>query len=157
MDKASELVKLLIEKGYTISFAESCTGGKVAAAIVDVADASKVLNASFVTYSNEAKMKYANVSKETLDRYGAVSEQTAEEMARGTAIANNADIAVGISGIAGPTGGTADKPVGTVCFGYYVTGKTTTETVHFPNRGRNVVRDMSVEHVLDKVIGELRK
>lgn len=157
MDKASELVKILIEKGYTISFAESCTGGKAAAAIVDVADASKVLNASFVTYSNEAKIKYANVSKETLEQYGAVSEQTAGEMARGTAIANHADVAVGISGIAGPTGGTADKPVGTVCFGYYVHEKTITETVHFPDQGRNAVRDMSVEHVLDKVIEELRK
>lgn len=157
MDKASELVRLLIEKGYTISFAESCTGGKAAAAIVDVADASKVLNASFVTYSNEAKMKYASVSKETLNQYGAVSEQTAGEMARGAAIANNADVAVGISGIAGPTGGTADKPVGTVCFGYYVNGEVITETEHFADNGRNAVRDMSVEHVMDKLICELKK
>lgn len=157
MTKSEELVSLLIDKGYTISFAESCTGGIAAASIVDVADASKVLNASFVTYANEAKIKYANVSGETLDKYGAVSEQTAGEMAEGTAKANNADVAVGISGIAGPTGGTEDKPVGTVCFGYYVAGKLFTETVHFGNLGRNNVRRKSVEHVTDVIINELKK
>lgn len=157
MTKSEELVSLLIDKGHTISFAESCTGGMAAASIVDVADASKVLNASFVTYANEAKIKYANVSGETLDKYGAVSEQTAGEMAEGTARANNADVAVGISGIAGPTGGTEDKPVGTVCFGYYVAGKLFTETVHFGDLGRNNVRRKSVEHVTDVIINELKK
>ena len=156
MDKREELVKLLIKKNYTISFAESCTGGKMAAAIVDVADASKVLNASFVTYANEAKVKYAKVHQKTLDRYGAVSEQTAGEMAEGTAIFNHADVAAGISGIAGPTGGTEEKPVGPVCFGYYIKGRVFTETVVFPNEGRNKVRDMSVEHVLDVLINELK-
>lgn len=151
-NKANELVKKLIEKGYTISFAESCTGGKAAAAIVDVADASKVLNASFVTYANEAKMKYANVSATTLEKYGAVSEQVAGEMANGTAKANNADVAVGISGIAGPTGGTKEKPVGTVCMGYYVAGNLTTETVLFPNEGRNQVRDMCVAYVMERLL-----
>lgn len=95
----------------------------MAARIVDVPDASKVLNASIVTYANEAKMKYANVSKDTLKQYGAVSENTAREMAEGVAKANNADVAAGISGIAGPTGGTEDKPVGMVCFGFYIDGK----------------------------------
>ena len=93
MSKSEELVKLLIDKGYTISFAESCTGGMAAASIVDVADASKVLNASFVTYSNDAKIKYANVNSITLEKHGAVSEQTAGEMAEGTAKANSADVA----------------------------------------------------------------
>lgn len=151
-NKTTELVKKLIEKGYTISFAESCTGGKAAAAIVDVADASKVLNASFVTYANEAKMKYANVSAATLEKYGAVSEQVAGEMAYGTAMANNADVAVGISGIAGPTGGTKEKPVGTVCMGYYVAGNLITETVLFPNEGRNQVRDMCVAYVMERLL-----
>jgi PncC family amidohydrolase len=152
MSKTAELVSLLIKKGYTISFAESCTGGKMAAAIVDIADASKVLNASFITYSNEAKMKYAAVSGDTLEKYGAVSEQTAEEMAAGTAAANNADVAVGITGIAGPTGGTKEKPVGTVCFGYYLKGRIVTETMHFSDKGRNIVRDMSVMHVTERLI-----
>lgn len=155
MDKAQKLVNLLIEKKYTISFAESCTGGKMAATIVDIADASKVLNASFVTYANEAKIKYAGVKAETLEKYGAVSEQVAGEMAEGTAKANDADVAVGISGIAGPGGGTKEKPVGTVCFGYYIEGEVVTETIHFPNEGRNKVRDMSVEHVLDFLLEKL--
>ncbi len=157
MKKRDVLVELLIEKKYTISFAESCTGGKMAAAIVDVADASRVFSAGFVTYSNEAKVKYAGVKQETLDKFGAVSEQTAGEMAEGTARQNYADVAVGMSGIAGPTGGTIDKPVGTVCFGYYICGTVFTETVVFPNIGRNSVRDMSVEHVLDVLINELNK
>lgn len=155
MTKAEQLVKLLIEKNYTVSFAESCTGGKMAARIVDVPDASKVLNASIVTYANEAKMKYANVSEETLKNYGAVSENTAREMAQGVAKANNAEIAAGISGIAGPTGGTKDKPVGTVCFGFYINGRVFSDTVDFGNIGRNNVREESVEHVLDVLIKEL--
>ena len=129
MNKAEQLVKLLIEKKYTVSFAESCTGGKMAARIVDVPDASKVLNASIVTYANEAKMKYANVSKDTLKQYGAVSENT--------------------------TGGTEDKPVGMVCFGFYIDGKVFSDTKHFGNIGRNNVRDESVEYVLDVLIKEL--
>lgn len=157
MSKQEELVKILIEKGFTISFAESCTGGKMAGTIVDVADASKVLNASFVTYSNEAKMKYVNVLEETLDKFGAVSEQTAKEMAEGAAKANSAEVGVGITGIAGPGGGTEEKPVGTVCFGYCINGNTLTETMHFGNPGRNVVRDKSIEHVLNVLINELKK
>ena len=155
MNKAEQLVKLLIEKKYTVSFAESCTGGNMAARIVDVPDASKVLNASIVTYANEAKMKYANVSKDTMKQYGAVSENTAREMAEGVAKANNADVAAGISGIAGPTGGTEDKPVGMVCFGFYIDGKVFSDTKHFGNIGRNNVRDESVEYVLDVLIKEL--
>lgn len=157
MSKQEVLVRILIEKGFTISFAESCTGGKMAGAVVDVPDASKVLNASFVTYSNEAKMKYVNVSNDTLDRYGAVSEQTAKEMAQGVAKVNNAQVGVGITGIAGPGGGTNEKPVGTVCFGYCIQGNTKTETLHFGALGRDVVREKSVEHVLDVLINELKK
>ena len=108
-----------------------------------------------VTYANEAKMKYANVSKDTLKQYGAVSENTAREMAEGVAKANNADVAAGISGIAGPTGGTEDKPVGMVCFGFYIDGKVFSDTKHFGNIGRNNVRDESVEYVLDVLIKEL--
>ena len=155
MSRQERLVEILIEKGFTISFAESCTGGKMAAAVVDVADASKGLNASFVTYSNEAKMKYLNVQSDTLENFGAVSEQTAKEMAEGIAKANNADIGVGITGIAGPGGGTDEKPVGTVCFGYCIQGRTLTETVHFGDLGRNIVRDRSVGHVLDTLINKL--
>lgn len=156
MKKTSELVDLLIKNNYTISFAESCTGGMMASSVVDVPDASKVLNASFITYSNEAKIKYVNVSEHTLDAYGAVSEQVAYEMAQGAAEANNADVAVGISGIAGPGGGTAEKPVGTVCFGYYIDGKIVTETVLFGGMDRQNVRMKSVEHVTEFLVDRLK-
>lgn len=155
MTKAEELVKLLIDKGYKLSFAESCTGGKLAAAIVDVADASKVFDVSFVTYANEAKMKYIGVQSETIEKYGVVSEQVAGEMAKGTAMETGADVAVGISGIAGPTGGTEEKPVGMVCFGYYVNQEVKTETLQFGNVGRNKVRELSVENAIGKLISFL--
>ena len=155
MDKAARLVQLLIKKKYTVSFAESCTGGKMAAAIVDVPAASKVLNASFITYSNEAKMKYVGVLSKTLYTHGAVSEETACEMAVGAASSTGANVSAGISGIAGPGGGTDEKPVGTVCFGFYIDGKKTTVTKHFGNIGRDNVRDESVNFVLDFLIDEL--
>lgn len=152
MKKAEQLVKKLIEKGYHISCAESCTGGKLTAAIVDVADASKVLNASIVTYSNEAKMHYLNVEASTLEKYGAVSEETAREMAMGIAKANHAEIGVGVTGTAGPGGGTKEKPVGTVCFGFSIKGDVTTIRKEFGDIGRNKVRDASVEFVIDTLL-----
>lgn len=106
------VVSLLLEKGLTISFAESCTAGMVASTLVNVNNSSKVFNESFVTYSNESKMNRLNVSKETLDTKGAVSRECAEEMAKGVRIATNADIGVSITGIAGDNGGTSQKPVG---------------------------------------------
>ncbi len=106
------IVRLLIEANKTISFAESCTGGMVASTIIDVNNSSKVFNESFVTYSNESKMNRLSVKKETLDNYGAVSEQCAIEMAKGVRATSKADIGVSITGIAGDFGGTEDKPVG---------------------------------------------
>ena len=111
---AKAVVNLLINKGLTISAAESCTGGMLCAALTDISGCSQVLNAGIVTYSNEAKMRYLGVKKETLDRFGAVSENTALEMSAGVKKANNADIGVGITGIAGPGGATPEKPVGLV-------------------------------------------
>lgn len=157
MNKAEQLVSILIEKNYTISFAESCTGGKMASSIVDVPDASKVLNASVITYANEAKIRYAGVMQKTLEQFGAVSEYTAREMAIGVARINKAQVAVGISGIAGPSGGTDEKPVGTVCFGYYIDGTVFSETVYFGDLGRNNVRDKCVEHVYDILIEKLQE
>lgn len=146
---AETVVEKLIEKGKTVSFAESCTGGMACARLVDVSNASKVLNASFVTYANEAKEELLGVSAETLQRCGAVSEETAREMAQGVAKANHADVGVGISGIAGPLGGTEEKPVGTVCFGFCIDGKTFTETKHFGDLGRNKVRQRAVDFVFE--------
>ena len=144
---ACEVVKKLKERGWHISIAESCTGGLACGELVGVPDASWVLDASIVTYANDAKVRYLGVSEALIVEYGVVSEQVAGEMARGIARTNFAEVGVGISGIAGPSGGSAEKPVGTVCFGYYINGKTHTETVHFGDLGRNNVRTAAVEHV----------
>ena len=131
MTHAEKVVTLLKEKGWHISFAESCTAGLAVAALVDVPSASYVLDASFITYANEAKTKYAHVSPALLEAHGAVSEEVALTMAVGVANETGAEVGVGISGIAGPTGGTAEKPVGTVCFGFSINGKASACTCHF--------------------------
>ncbi len=152
MTIAEQFVMCLIEKGYHVSCAESCTGGKLTGAIVDVADASRILDASIVTYSNEAKIKYLGVKEETLEAFGAVSEETAREMAEGIARKNNAQIGLSVTGTAGPGGGTKEKPVGTVCFGFYINGKIYTERKQFGNLGRNIVREKSVSFALEKAL-----
>ena len=107
-----EIVKKLLEKQYTVTTAESCTGGLLAGRILNVPGASSVYNEGHITYSNEAKERLLGVSHETLVRYGAVSRQTAEEMARGAAKTAKAEIGLSTTGIAGPGGGTKEKPVG---------------------------------------------
>lgn len=107
---AERVVNALIKHGLHISFAESCTGGLAAARIVDVPNASYVLDASFVTYANQAKVKFVNVAEESIAEHGVVSECVALSMAKGAAVAANAEIGVGISGIAGPSGGSPENP-----------------------------------------------
>ena len=116
-DLETVVVRGLVALGKTLVTAESCTGGLVANRITNVRGASAVFTHGFVTYSNEAKAQLIGVSEETLASYGAVSEEVAGEMASGARTTSGADIAVSITGIAGPDGGTEDKPVGTVCFG----------------------------------------
>ena len=144
-----KVVDLLKAKGWTISFAESCTGGLATAKLVSVPDASCVFNVSHVTYANDAKITYLGVEQESIEKYGVVSEQVAGEMAAGVAVRNGAQAGVGITGIAGPGGGTANKPVGMVCFGFYIDGTTYTYTKHFGDIGRNNVRNASVEFVYE--------
>lgn len=143
------VVDKLIQKNYHISFAESCTGGMATAALVSIADASKVLDVSFVTYANEAKMKYLGVKDETIEQFGVVSEEVARQMAEGVAKEAGSEVGVGITGVAGPGGGTKDKPVGMVCFGFYINGEVTTYTMQFGQIGRNEVRAKSVEFVYE--------
>lgn len=147
-----QVVDKLIEKGYHISFAESCTGGLCCGNLVNVTNASRVLDVSFVTYANEAKINFIGVSADTILTHGVVSEEVAYEMAKGVAETAKSEIGVGITGVAGPGGGTAKKPVGMVCFGFYINGDVTTYTMQFGEIGRNQVRKSSVEFVFQKLL-----
>lgn len=109
-----QIVRLLSERGETLALAESCTGGNIAHLLTNVPGASVVFTAGFVTYSNEAKRKFLGVSPETLARHGAISEPVAREMAEGARRVSGTDYAVAVTGIAGPSGGSEEKPVGTV-------------------------------------------
>ncbi|WP_274424002.1 CinA family protein [Chelativorans sp. YIM 93263] len=116
-DLATELLSAFQARGLKLATAESCTGGMLGATITEISGASDVFDRGFITYSNEAKTEMLNVTSETLAAHGAVSEQTACEMAVGALAHSHADIAVSVTGIAGPGGGTAGKPVGLVWFG----------------------------------------
>lgn len=126
-----ELVALLKEKKALVATAESCTGGLVAASLVSVAGASEVFHAGFVTYANEAKEKLVGVSHETLEKYGAVSGQTAKEMAEGAAREGEAETSIVTTGIAGPGGGSAEKPVGLVYIGCSAFGEVLVKKYQF--------------------------
>ena len=157
MENAEKLVNLLIENKLHITTAESCTGGMVASRIVDVANASKVFNVAYVTYANEAKEKYLNVDSKTIEKYGVVSEEVTKQMALGALKEANADISIVTSGIAGPTGGTEYKPVGMVCFGVGIKDNVYTSTKYFGNIGRNKVRSMATEYIIDFAINLIEK
>lgn len=129
--------------------AESCTGGMIAAALTDIAGSSAVVDRGFVTYSNEAKVDMLGVSQATLYAHGAVSKETALEMAIGALARSRAGIALSVTGIAGPDGGTAEKPVGLVWFGIARTGAVTVaESRHFGSIGRDAVRLETVRTAL---------
>lgn len=135
---AKELVEELCHKELTIATAESCTGGMISSTIVNVPGASYVMNESYVTYSNEAKERILGVNKETLEKYGAVSEETAREMVLGVARVAKADVAIAVTGIAGPKGGTKEKPVGTVYAGIYCKGNVEVVRYNFDGDRFNV-------------------
>jgi nicotinamide-nucleotide amidase len=148
-DLAQTVLDRLQERGWMLATAESCTGGLIAAAITDIAGSSTVLDCGFVTYSNEAKQAMISVSPETLGRFGAVSAEAAVEMAQGAINASRADVAVSVTGIAGPGGGSADKPVGLVHMAVAMRGG----TVHhhefrFGDIGRRQVREATVRAAL---------
>lgn len=145
---SSEVGSWLRERGARLASAESCTGGWVAAVVTATAGSSAWFDSGFVTYSNGAKQGQLGVSAATLERHGAVSEETVREMARGALARSGVEIALAVSGVAGPTGGSATKPVGTVCFAWAAGGGwIRSETRHF--RGdREAVRRQAVIHAL---------
>lgn len=142
------VVRLLLKNELTVTTAESCTGGMVAAKIVNVPGASEVFNEGFITYSNKAKRKVLDVSKATLKKYGAVSEETAREMALGGVLAADADACVAVTGIAGPDGGTDEKPVGLVYISCCLKNEVTVEECHFHGT-RAEIREQAAMSVLD--------
>ena len=132
MTLEEELGQILKEKKLTIATAESCTGGLVSSRLTDISGSSEYVMLNFVTYANEAKNKVLGVSWDILNNYGAVSEQCAQEMANGLSRITNCDVALCTTGIAGPTGGTADKPVGLMFTSVRYNGITTVKEIHLP-------------------------
>jgi len=129
--KSMEIIHALKRKKQTISFAESCTGGRIASAFTAISGASAVLNGSVVSYANEIKSKWLGVNEETLIKHGAVSQECVQEMLDGILKMASSDYAIAVSGIAGPTGGTAKKPVGTVYIGVASNDKKEVTKHHF--------------------------
>ena len=150
---AAEIVTSLKQSGTRICCAESCTGGMIAAAITDIAGSSAVFSRGFVTYSNQAKINMVGVKPETLNLYGAVSGQTVSEMASGaiTASEDEADFAVAVSGIAGPDGGTVEKPVGLVYICVLKKGEVGQVTRYVFDGDRQSVRTQTVENALKTI------
>jgi nicotinamide-nucleotide amidase len=149
---AAKVARRLKAQRAVIVTAESCTGGWVAQELTAIAGSSAWFDRGFVTYSNEAKQEMLGVRAETLRKHGAVSEETAREMAQGALERSRGSVSLAITGIAGPSGGTPDKPIGTVCFAWATKqGATRAETKHFPG-DREAVRRQSVEYSLAGVL-----
>jgi nicotinamide-nucleotide amidase len=156
-DKTLEetLVSILQEKDLTLSIAESCTGGLLSGRIINCSGVSSVYKEGFITYSNEAKKKYLDVREDTLDKYGAVSEETAREMVEGLINNCNTSTAIAVTGIAGPTGGNEDKPVGLVYIGVYYNGNITVKRCNFSGN-RQKIRDRAVVEGLIMLWNEVK-
>jgi nicotinamide-nucleotide amidase len=149
---SERLGKLLLEQHKQLAVAESCTGGWLAKSLTDIAGSSAWFERGLVTYSNAAKQDLLGVSAATLTEHGAVSEAVVREMAQGLLANSPADYAVAISGIAGPGGGTADKPVGTVCFAWAVRGGVVQAETCRLDGDRSMVRHQSVQHAQEVLL-----
>ena len=150
LNLAKHIGTVCIADKRVITGAESCTGGLIAAVLTSVSGSSAWVDRAFVTYSNEAKMQILGVASATLDVFGAVSEETAREMAIGALKNSRATMAYAVTGVAGPSGGTLTKPVGMVCFGFVTAQDVTSVTKHFSG-DRSAVREQSVNFVLEQL------
>lgn len=150
-----ELSLLLTQKNMRLVTAESCTGGLIAAAMTDRSGSSSVFERGYVTYSNESKIEELNVNPEIIETHGAVSEQTAAEMANGALKNSRADIALSVTGIAGPTGGTKEKPVGLVYIGIALPNKKPETIKNIFDGDRTSIRQATVEKALELLIERL--
>ncbi|WP_319778008.1 CinA family protein [Maridesulfovibrio sp.] len=142
--------KILVDKGWTMATAESCTGGLVAATLTDFSGSSAWFSGAVVAYSNEIKMSLLHVPETVIMEHGAVSEETVRAMAEGVCKTMGVNVGISLSGIAGPTGGTPDKPVGTVWMGWHVNGETYAEKILFSG-DRMDVKQQSLQTVLEKL------
>jgi len=152
---AEVLGNILLKKQLFISFAESCTGGLLGSSLISIPGSSKWVSQGFITYSNVAKIKFLGVSKKTLEDFGAVDTRVTDEMVRGVLNYDLADVAIAISGIAGPTGGSKSKPVGTVCISIGNQNEILSKQ-HFFEGDRNQVREQSAEMALIDTINFLK-
>ena len=139
--KAKKLSELLISKNLSIAVAESCTGGSISSSLTSIPGASTYFNCGFITYSNQSKVNMLGVDPKTIELFGAVSEKVAYEMAMGAGQNSQSDLAISVTGIAGPSGGTPKKPVGTVCFGFYIDGNVETTTQFFSGVRSEIVSE----------------
>jgi nicotinamide-nucleotide amidase len=146
---------LMLKKQLFLAAAESCTGGLIAAACTDLAGSSQWFDRGFVTYSNAAKTDMLGVDAALIMQFGAVSEPVAAAMAQGAVKYSTAQVSVSVTGVAGPTGGSAEKPVGTVWIGWCVDGQTTTELCHFDG-DRATIRSLTVQRALQGLIERLQ-
>ncbi|MDB4193787.1 CinA family protein [Candidatus Pelagibacter sp.] len=149
---ANKVVKKLIQKKHTISFAESCTGGMLSSAITSVSGSSKIFNLGIVTYSNKAKIDILKVQKKIINKYGAVSNECCLSMVKNLSKISKANISVSITGIAGPNGGTKSKPVGLVYIGIKKGNKITVQKNLFKNKNRILIQKASTTKVLKTLL-----
>ena len=150
-----KIVKLLSKKKLTVSFAESCTGGLLASSITSVSGSSKVFNMGLVTYSNNAKIKLLKVTKKTISKYGAVSYETCLAMVKNLSKISKSNISISITGIAGPNGGTKEKPVGLVYIGLKKGSKTIIKKNLFKNKKRVSIQKSTVTQALKMIFNVL--
>jgi len=149
-DLANALLQVCRQRGIMLATAESCTGGMIIAALTDIAGSSAVVDRGLITYSNEAKMEMLGVSAATLEAHGAVSRETVLEMAAGALARSRAGMALAVTGIAGPGGGSPEKPVGLVWFGVALQGgPVAAELNMFADNGRDFIRRETVKHALE--------
>ena len=151
-DFSSKVVRILTKKKLSVSFAESCTGGLLASTITSISGSSKVFNMGLITYSNNAKVKLLKVPKKTITKYGAVSHETCLSMVENLSKISKSNISISITGVAGPNGGTKQKPVGLVYVGLKKGRKTIIKKNLFKNKGRIFIQKSTVKKVLKMVM-----
>ncbi len=155
LDLTQQLAQILIQRHWKIALAESCTGGLVSARLTELAGSSEWFERGYVTYSNQAKIDCLGVPNATLERFGAVSEEVARSMVQGAQKNAGVQVAIAITGIAGPTGGSPEKPVGTVCFGWAIDEQWICKTAHFIG-DRQAVREQACDFALSELLALLQ-